>query len=134
MRRHHGQEGRVYIGVGGAAVMVCELNEWTLDFSTDRQEVTGFCDRNKVFVKGKPTSEGSLAGYWNSDSDLLFDAAEADDPVDLILYPSVLVPEQYWYGPVFMDASITVNAENPITVEGEFSAAGDFYRVGLATP
>lgn len=123
----------MYIGLAGsAAVMVCELNEWTLDQATDKQEVTGFCDRNKAYVRGKPDTTGSLAGFWNSDSDLLFDAAESGDPVDLILYPSVLVPEQYWYGPAFMDASITVNAENPITVEGEFSAAGDWYRVGLA--
>lgn len=136
MRKHHGQEGRVYISstLEGAAVLVCELSEWTLDSARDKAEVTSFCDNNKSYIPGKPDMTGSLSGFWNSDSDILFDAAESPDGVQMILYPSVLVPEQYWAGPAFLDYSMTVNVQNPTTMEAEWSAAGSWTRAGIATP
>jgi hypothetical protein len=131
MRKHHGQEGRAYIAMGGQSYNLCALTEWSLEQAADQTEVTSFCDANKTYVRGKPDLTGSLSGYWDSDSDILFDAYESPNPVMVYLYPSTVVPAQFWYGPAWMlGVTMTVGVTDATTVEANFAASGSWTRAG----
>jgi hypothetical protein len=128
MAKHHGQEGRVYLQAYGQGVVnVCELNHWEISTERDRQEVTSFCDANKTYVLGKPDLTGTISGFWDDTNDALWQASTGTQPAQLVLYPSHLVPDFYFSGPAWIDASMTTDAGSPVTVEGSFAAAGTWH-------
>lgn len=127
MARYHGRRGRVYIGTGtGAASSMCTLSEWSLDMSTDKAEVTAFCDENKQYVAGFPDVTGSLAGSWDDTVDTLYDAMKSEAPVPMYLYPSSLVMTKYFYGPAWVDFSISAGVGDAVKISGNFSAGGNW--------
>jgi hypothetical protein len=113
----------------GAAVAAVSLSQWSLDKTTDKVEVTAFGDSNKQYVQGLPDIKGSLAGWFDSANDALFDAAESSDGVKLYLYPSSLAPTIYHYGPAWLDASIEVDVKGAVGVKGSYVAAGSWGRM-----
>jgi hypothetical protein len=132
MARYHGRKGFAYIigdpTTNGPGVLIPSLNSWTIDMATDKVEVTAFGDANKTYVQGLKDITGSLAGFWDSADDSLFDAADSDDGVKLYLYPSSDAPSVYWYGPAWVDASIEVGVGDAVTISGEFAANGSWGR------
>jgi hypothetical protein len=134
MRKHHGQEGRAYIAMGGTMYNLCALTEWTLDQTAEQTEVTSFCDANKTYVRGKGDLTGSFSGYWDSESDILFDAYESVNPVGVYLYPSTVVPAQFWSGLAWiLGVNMSVSVTEATTVEANFAAAGSWARAGALT-
>lgn len=130
MPRYHGKNGLVYgstTGTGVAAPFV-SLSNWTLDMSTDKAEVTAFGDPNKQYVQGLKDLKGTLSGFWDTTSDALFDAADSADGVKLYLYPASTAIAKYFYGPAFLDASISTPSGGPVTIAGNFVAAGAWGR------
>jgi hypothetical protein len=126
MARYHGKTGKVSMGT--PAVPVLSLNKWTLNAATDKADVTAFGDVNKVYVQGLPDLKGQVAGWFDDQESALFDAADATAPVDLELMPVAGVATIKWAGPAWLDASIDVPANGPISVSGDFVAAGAWTR------
>jgi len=104
------------------------LSAWTLDMATDKADVTAFGDPNKVYVQGLRDIKGTISGWWDSADDSLFDAAESADGMKLYLYPASTAATIYFYGPAFIDASISVPASGPASVSGNFVASGAWSR------
>jgi hypothetical protein len=127
---YHGKTGVVYMSSTGAgtAVNVVQLTEWSLDRDTDKSDVTSFNDPNKIFVQGTPNLAGRLSGWWDSDSDQLFDAAESTTAVKMYLYPSANAATVYFYGTAWVDASISVPVTGGIAVSANFVAASGWGR------
>jgi hypothetical protein len=130
MSAYHGKGGVVYMSAtgSGAAVNVVYLTEFTIDMATDKVETTAFGDLNKTYVQGLRDIKGTISGLWDSATDQLFDASESSDGVKLYLYPSSLVPTAYFYGPAWLDASISVGVDRAVTISGNFSANGSWSR------
>jgi hypothetical protein len=130
MSRYHGSKGVVYGSIvgTGVAINMISLSSWTLDMATDKQEVTAFGDVNKTYVQGLKDIKGSISGFWDSADDALFDASESADGMKLYLYPSSTAPTIYFYGPAWLDASLSVGAGDAVTVEGNFVANGAWGR------
>lgn len=124
--RHHGKKGTVKIG--SPATLVLSLNKWSLDLATDKADVTAFGDTNKQYVQGLPDLKGSVAGWFDDQEDALFTAADATAPVALELMPDSSVTGIKWGGPAWLDASIDCPANGPVTVSGDFVAAGPWTR------
>jgi hypothetical protein len=126
MARYHGKKGVVYISTSGTgnAVSAVGLRSWTLNSPTDKIEVTAFGDTNKQYVQGLPDSTGDLAGWWDSASDDLYDASRSADGVKLYLYPSSDAPTKYWYGPAWVDFSISTANDAGVEVTASFVANG----------
>lgn len=132
MARYSGKQGVVYIGPsnGSAAIAVVGLSKWSIDQSTEKQEVTAFGDTTKVYVQGLPDAKGQVSGFWdNVSSDTLFTAATANGGVYCYLYPSSLVPTKYWYGSAFFDAQLETDVKDAIKVSGNFVAASSWTRL-----
>jgi len=135
--RIHGSKGSVALGVGSPALVVASLNKWALNLARDRVDVTAFGDSNKQYVQGLMDVKGTFAGFYDAgagsplDGNLsLFDAADGDVPVTLVLTPSDDAPTHYWTGLAYIDASIDVAANGAVTIAGSFAAAGPWTRAG----
>lgn len=112
----------------GAAVPVASLNAWSIDYSTDRIEVTSFGDLNKTYVQGLPDVSGDLGGFWDDTDSTLYTAAASADGVKLYLYPSADAPTKYFYGPAWVDFSLTTGVGDAVAVSGSFGANGSWGR------
>lgn len=126
MAPYHGKKGVVYMSTTGTgtAVNVIKLNQWSLDMPTDKVEVTSFGDTNKAYVQGLPDASGTVSGFWDDTSDALYDASRSTDGVKMYLYPSSDAPTKYWYGPAWVDFSISQGVSEAVTVSAAFSANG----------
>lgn len=130
MSRYHGGKSVVYLSVTGtgAAIAAISLSQWSLDKATDKVDVTAFGDTNKQYAQGLPDVKGSLAGWFDSADDALFDGSESSDGVKIYFYPSSLAPTIYHYGPAWLDASISVDVKGAVTVKGSFVGNGSWGR------
>lgn len=135
MARHSGRYGRVMISTSAAAEasVVISLNSWNIDRSTETTETTSFGDPNRTYVQGLPDVSGSFAGFWDDTSTLIFSAAASPDGVKIYLYPDfVNNPSVYFYGPAWLDASITVGVGDAIGITANFRANGAWGDEGMS--
>lgn len=129
MAKYHGRRGVVYLSSSGTgtAVNVANLSEWSLEMSTDRVEVTAFGDANKTYVQGLKDVTGSFTGYFDDVATAtLLTGADSSDGVKLYLYPSSDATARYFYGPAWLDFSISVGVNAAVTIEGSFAANGSW--------
>lgn len=128
MSAYAGRKGVVYMSTtgSGTAVSVVNLKTWSLNMPTDKIEVTAFGDANKKYVQGLPDATGDISGWWDDTSDALYDASRSTDGVKLYLYPSSDAATKYWYGPAWVDFSITVDVTGAIETTASFVANGSW--------
>ena len=129
MARYHGKAGVVYAsatGTGTATSMT--VSEWSLNLATDKVETSSLGDANKTYVQGLKDISGSLSLFWDDTDDKLFDASESTDGLKLYLYPTSAAPTFYFYGPAWLDASISLSVSGAVTASGNFVANGAWGR------
>lgn len=127
MAKYHGRKGVVYLsttGTGTASSVT--LTEWSLNRATDRVDVTSFGDANKTYVQGLPDLQGSFSGVWDHADTKIFDAASSSDGCKLYLYMSSDASGLYFYGPAWLDASITTSVSDAVKISGTFAANGSW--------
>lgn len=134
MARRHGRNGRLYLGIATSASApesVAFLSSWSAQFNTDTSEVTAFGDTNKTYVAGLPDAQGSFSGFWDDATAQSYTAASDGDARKFYLYPDVTnAPTIYWYGTAFFDFSVDTPVDGPITVSGNWRAAGAISKNG----
>ena len=131
MPRRHGRDGRLYVALssGGTAEPVAFLNSWSISFTTDKVDVTAFGDGNKVYVAGLPDASGDFAGFWDSESNDLYEAAQDGVARKFYLYPSRRLDEgDYYSGEAFFDFSVSGGVTDAVTVSGSWNAATTIER------
>ena len=128
MARYSGKGGLVYMSTTGAAVATAllRMREWTLNMPTDKQETTAFSDSNKTYVLGYEDVSGALSGFWDDTDDGLYDGSISASGVLMYLYPTSSVLTKYWYGPAWVDFSISVSVDAPVSISGDFVANGNW--------
>ena len=128
MARYAGRFGVIYISTTGAGApsQVLSLNNWTLDRTTDKIEVTCFGDLNKTYVQGLPDVKGTFAGFFDDTEVKPFDGANSANGINMYLYPSSSAPSKYWYGPAWLDVSMADGVSGAVTISGNFSANGSW--------
>lgn len=131
MARRHGRDGRIYVAIssGGTAEPIAFLNSWSINFTTDKVDVTAFGDSNKVYVAGLPDAQGDFAGFWDSDQSDLYTAAQDGVARKFYLYPSRrLDASDYYFGEAFFDFSVSGGVTDAVTVSGSWSASSAISR------
>lgn len=127
MAKYSGRKGVVYLSTSQAGTAsVISMATWSLNFATDKIDVTSFGDANKVYVQGLPDVSGSISGFWSHDDTKLFTAADSLDGCKLYLYPSADAAGIYFYGPAWVDASMEVGVSGAVSLTSNFSAAGSW--------
>jgi hypothetical protein len=128
--RYHGRKGVVYMSTTGTgnATNVIALNAWNIDRSTDKAEATAFGDGNKVYLAGLPDAAGGFGGFFDDTDQTVFTGAGSADGVKLYLYPSTDALTKYWYGPAWVDYSVTSPNDGPVAITASFAANGSWGR------
>jgi hypothetical protein len=112
---------------GSTYVAVASLNDWSLDMSRDKVDVTAFGDTNKQSVIGLADFKGSFGGFWDSTtSPTIFDAILGTTAVGLKLVMDTAAATNFFSGLAYLDGNIKVSANGAVTIGGSFVAASNW--------
>ncbi len=129
MSKYHGRAAVVYISTtgSGAAVNVANLSEWSLNMATDRVEVTCFGDANKTYVQGLKDVTGTFKGFFDDVTTAnLYTGSTSTDGVKMYLYVASTATTRYFYGPAWLDISVSTPINGAVSVSGTFAANGSW--------
>lgn len=135
MSRHHGRNGRVYVGVtSGAAASACAFQaSWSLNKTTDKQDVTAFGDSNKSYVAGLPDASGDFSGFWDDSTAQTYQAAGDGQNRNFYLYPDISnSPNVYFFGQILVDWSTDAAIAGPVNFKATWNAAGPILQYNPA--
>ena len=79
-------------------------------------------------VQGLKDVSGTFEGFFNDAETKVFAAADSADGAKLYLYISTDAPSIYFYGPAWLDASITTGVAEAVAISGNFAANGAWGR------
>ena len=132
MARIHGRNGRVYMNLtsGGTAEPVAFLNSWSVNFATDKEDVTAFGDGNKVYVAGLPDASGDFSGFYDDATFQTYTAAVDGIARKFYLYPSTLTNTQYFYGTILPDFSVNASVTGAAEISASWNAASAIQKAG----
>lgn len=140
MARHHGRNGRVYMGAtnGSVATPLPFQASWSINQTTNKQDVTAFGDGNLIYVAGLPDSSGDFSGFLDDATSQTFVAAIDGLNRNFYLYPDVaLFPNNwYWFGQILVDGSADGAVGGPVNFKATWNAASLITRYtpqGLGT-
>jgi len=130
--RLHGRNGRVYMALasGGTAEPLNFQAKWSINFATDKDEVTALGDANKVYVGGLPDASGDFSGYYDDATVQTYTAATDGVARKFYLYPSTNNTAQYFFGTILPDIKIDGDVASAIKVAASWNAASTVAKVG----
>ena len=136
MARSHGRNGAVYMSVtsGAAASPMAFQAAWTVNMTTDKQDVTAFLDQNKVYVAGLPDASGDFTGFWDDATSQTYIAAVDGLARNFYLYPNITAdPAAYFFGQILPDLSMDGAVAGPVNFKATWNAASRIQRYNPAS-
>jgi len=132
MTRLAGRAGRIYMALasGGTATPVAFQASWSLNFTTNKIDVTAMGDATKVYVAGLPDASGQFAGWYDDATVQTYTAATDGVARAFYLYPTTANNAQYFWGTVLPDMTIDSSVDGAIAVSASFAAATPILKVG----
>jgi hypothetical protein len=132
MSRIHGRNGRIYMAIasGGVASPLPFFATWSINFATEKSEVTAMGDSNKVYVAGLPDASGEFAGFYDDATAQTYTAATDGVARAFYLYPSTLNTGQYFWGTVLPDFNVNGGVGGAVEVSASWNAASTIAKVG----
>jgi hypothetical protein len=118
------------IASGGTASPLTFQASWSLDFSTDKIDVTAFGDTGKTYVAGLPDAQGEFSGFYDDATAQTYTAATDGTARKFYLYPSSGTAGQYFFGTILPDMSINATVDGAVEVSASWSAASSIIKVG----
>jgi hypothetical protein len=127
-----GRRGRIYIGIasGAEASPLPFVATWSMNFSTDKIEVTTMDDTTKVYVGGLPDASGAFAGFYDDATVQTYTAATDGTARKFYAYPTLATTAQYWFGTVLPDFSVDSDVAGAIKMNVSWAAATPIAKVG----
>lgn len=133
MARRAGRNGTVYMAIasGGTAEPLAFQSKWSINFKTNKIDVTAFLDDNKVYVGGLRDATGMFSGFYDDATAQTFTAATDGIARKFYLYPDrVNNAAQYFFGTILPDLTVDGDVDGALTVSADWSAASGIYKVG----
>jgi hypothetical protein len=128
-----GRRGRVYMGIASdtvAAEPLPFMASWSINFATDKYDVTAMGDSNKVYVAGLPDASGEFGGFYDDQTNQTYTAAVDGLPRKFYLYPDQTTTTKYFYGTILPDFSVDSSVDGPVEVKASWNAASTITRIG----
>ena len=133
MSRIHGRNGRIYMGLASDTAVATPLPffaNWSMNFTTDKVDVTALGDTNKVYVAGLPDASGDFSGFYDDATVQTYTAAVDGLARRFYLYPSILNTAQYFFGTVLPDFKVNAGVSGAVEVSASWNAASAITKVG----
>ena len=125
MSRIAGRNAVIYFGATTAAQAspLTFAAQYSLNFSTNKIDVTAFQDRGKVVVAGLAAQSGDMRGWYDDAAAQTYTAAVDGLARKLYIYPNTNTATQYFFGTVFADFSSDSTVDGAATFSSSFEAA-----------
>lgn len=133
MSRIAGRRGRIYIGIAddtAAAEPLPFVAKWSINFATDKIEVTALEDANKTYLAGLPDASGDFSGFYDDATNQTYTAATDGLPRKFYLYPSLAKVTQYFFGTILPDMKIDADVSGAVAMSASWSASSAIKKVG----
>lgn len=135
MARIAGKGGRVYMALasGGTAEPIAFLRSWSINFTTDKNDVTALGDANKVYVADLPDAQGTFDGFYDDATVQTYTAATDGLARKFYLYPNTTGAPgtgQYFFGNILPDFSVTGGVGDSVNISSSWNAASAVSKVG----
>lgn len=102
---------------------------WSINFETEKIEVTAMGDNNKVYLSGLPDASGEFAGFYDDSTNQTYTAAVDGLPRKFYLYPNTTDNTKYFFGTVLPDFSVNAAVNGAAEVSAKWSAATQVARL-----
>lgn len=99
-------------------------NAWTINSSNQASETPEFNDTWMKHVPGLLVWSGSITAWDQADESILFDAAQANSSVALLIYPDRGTPANYYSGNAIFAASSEGSTSSGVAKNGDFTGDG----------
>lgn len=132
MARRAGRNAAIYVGTttSAEASLLTFQNSWSINFESEKIDVTAFQDRTKAYVAGIADASGEFAGWYDDATNQTLDAALDGLARKFYLYPDTVNKiGQYFFGTIFPDFSASSNATGAIEVSCSWAAATEIKKV-----
>lgn len=111
----------------GTASSIGSLSSWSLNMATDKVDVTAFGDSTKNYVQGLPDLQCTFEGFFDDTTiSSLYTASTSSDGIKAYLYPSSDVITKYFYGPAWLDLSVSDAVGDAIKTTCNMAANGSW--------
>jgi hypothetical protein len=133
MGRIAGRNGRIYMGIASDAASAEPLPffaTWSMNFVSEKFDVTAMGDNNMTYVAGLPDASGEFGGFYDDATNQTYTAATDGLARKFYLYPNTNLVTQYWFGTVFPDFSVNGGVAGAVEVSASWSAASRIAKVG----
>lgn len=133
MARIAGRRGRVYMGIANdtaAAEPLPFFASWSINFETEKIDVTAMGDDNKVYVSGLPDASGEFSGFYDDATNQTYTAAVDGLPRRFYLYPNTGDTTKYFFGTILPDFSVNAEVNGAVQVSASWAANSPVTRVG----
>lgn len=122
-------------GGTGQATPVRYLSKWSLNGTTQNQEVTAFGDTSRVYIQNLPDAQGAVSGFYDSaattGSQALFTISQGGVARKAYMYPTTpSASGPYFFGTIFFSTSYDVDVSGPVAISGTWAAATSINAVG----
>jgi hypothetical protein len=115
---------------GGPYTSIGCFTQASANQTRDRFEVTCGGDANKTYVLGKKDFTVTGTMIFDDTNNAIWDAADTDTPLFYRVHPDLAdLPNYYWQGQFYIDASIDIPVNGPITQSINMAASGDITHV-----
>jgi hypothetical protein len=133
MGRIAGRRGRIYLGIASDTASAEPLPffaSWSMNFNTEKIDVTSMGDTTKVYVAGLPDASGDFKGFYDDATNQTYLAAVDGLPRKFYLYPNTATATQYWFGTILPDFSVNGDVGKAVEVSASWNAATPVTKVG----
>lgn len=132
MARIAGRNGRVYFAVasGAAAAPLPFQASWSINFSTNKIDVTAMGDANKVYVAGLADASGDFGGFYDDATALTYTAAADGIARNFYLYPTLSTATTYFFGTILADLTVNSTVDGAASMSASWSAASQIQKIG----
>src|ERR1043166_7924907 len=112
MGRMASRRGRIYMGIASDTATAEPLPffaSWSMNFNTEKIDVTSMGDTTKVYVAGLPDASGDFKGFYDDATNQPYLAAVDGLPRKFYLYHNTALTTQYWFGTILPDFSVNAD-------------------------
>lgn len=134
MGRLAGRRGRVYMGIASDTAVAEPLPfqaSYSVNFTTEKIDVTAMGDENMVYVAGLPDASGEFGGFFDDTTAQTYTAAVDGLPRKFYLYPDpVSKPLLYFFGTILPDMNLSSTVSGAVEMSASWAAGSSVKKVG----
>lgn len=133
MGRFAGRNGRIYLDIagGGSASALPFIAKWSINFKTDRFDVTAMGDLNKNYVAGLPDASGDFGGWMDNATKQTYTGAVDGLARAQYIYPDLTnTAGLYFFGTSLVDFNVSGDVGGAVALSATWNAGSTWARVG----